>query len=75
MWSQTSQWRVAFALKYWNWGVDEWKKVMFTDESHFILKPSRWLTCRRADGTDCFSPTRKTVKHPPKIIKYLLNKY
>jgi transposase len=64
--------RVAFALKYRDWGVDEWKKVMFSDESHFILKPSRRLTCRRSVGTDRFSPkfTRKTVKHPPKIMAW-----
>jgi hypothetical protein len=58
--------RLAFAHQYGHWTVDDWKKVMFSDESHFELQFSRQVRCRRPQGSDRFSPhfTRKTVKHP-----------
>jgi hypothetical protein len=29
--------RLALCRRYWNWTVEDWKKVMFSDESHFEL--------------------------------------
>jgi hypothetical protein len=53
--------------------VEDWKKVMFFDESHFELRfaNSRGL-CRRLCGSDIFDPrfTKKTVKHLPKIVAW-----
>ena len=65
--------RVAFAMTYRHWTVDDWKLVMFSDESHFELNPgSRQQCCRRPQGSDRFAPqfTKKTVKHPPKIMAW-----
>ena len=65
--------RVAFAMAYRHWTVDDWKLVMFSDESHFELKAgSRQQRCRRPQGSDRFAPqfTKKTVKHPPKIMAW-----
>jgi hypothetical protein len=30
--------RLDFARRYQNWTVEDWKKVMFSDESHFELR-------------------------------------
>ena len=63
--------RLAFAREYRNWGVEEWKQVMFSDESLFVLRfGNQAHRCRRAKGSDRFTPefTRKTVKHPQKVM-------
>ena len=64
---------LAFAQCYGGWGIEDWKKVMFSDKSHFELRfaNSRRL-CRRPVGSDHFDPqfTRKTVKFPPKIMAW-----
>ena len=63
--------RLEFAREYGGWGVEEWKSVMFSDESHFELhlgpQPGR---CRRPLGSDRFASqfTQKTVKHPQKVM-------
>ena len=64
--------RVAFAHQYGHWTVEDWKKVMFSDESHFELQFARNFRCRRAVGSDRLDPryTRKTVKHPLKIMAW-----
>jgi hypothetical protein len=63
--------RLEFARRYEHWTVEDWKKVMFSDESHFELRTGHqgWR-CRRSKGSDWFDPkfTRKRVKHPPKIM-------
>ena len=44
---------------------------MFSDESHFELRfGGQERRCRRPRGSDRFAPqfTRKTVKHPPKVM-------
>ncbi len=51
--------------------AEEWKKVMFSDESHFELRfGNQSFRCRRAKGTVQFDLkfTRKRVKHPPKVM-------
>jgi hypothetical protein len=48
--------------------VDDWKRVMFSDESHFELRfGSQDPHCRRKKGSNLFAPefTFKTIKHPP----------
>jgi hypothetical protein len=49
----------------------EWKKVMFSNESHFELRfRNQSFCCSRAKGKDRFDPkfNRKKVKHPPKVV-------
>jgi transposase len=63
--------RLAFARAHQHWTVDDWKMVMFSDESHFFLwKGNRFQRCRRPRGSDRFADryTQKTVKFPPKIM-------
>jgi len=65
--------RLEFAEQYQHWTVKEWKKVMFCDESHFeLMAGDRVGRCRRAKGSDRYDPkfTRKTVKHPAKIMAW-----
>ena len=44
--------RLAFTQLYGGWGIEDWKKVMFSDESHFELRfaNSRRL-CRTTSST------------------------
>ncbi len=62
--------RISFCRQYGHWTAEEWKKVMFSDESHFELNTFRRGLCRRPVGSDRFDPryTRKTVKHPAKVM-------
>ncbi len=64
--------RLIFARQYGHWTVDDWKGVMFSDESHFELNTFRRQICRRPIGSDRFDPrfTRKTVKHPAKVMAW-----
>ena len=64
--------RLVFAHQYGHWTADDWKLVMFSDESHFELQFSRATRCRRPIGSDRFNPrfTRKTVKHAAKIMAW-----
>ena len=65
--------RLKFALAYQDWTVEDWKQVLFADESHFELMPqSRGSRCRRPVGSERFNPqfTVKTVKHPSKIMAW-----
>jgi transposase len=56
--------RIAFAKKYKDWTVDDWKKVIFSDESPFTLIPrSGKVYVRRRTGErflpECLKPTVK----------------
>jgi hypothetical protein len=65
--------RLEFARRYANWGVEEGKKVMFSDESHFELRfGNQNFCCRRSKGSNRFDPkfTRKRVKHPQKVMAW-----
>jgi hypothetical protein len=60
--------RLEFARLYGKWGLEERRKVMFSDESHFELRfGSRSWRCRRPVGSDRYAErfTMKTVKPPP----------
>ena len=61
--------RMAFAKAHEHWTVEDWGKVMFSDESHFkILRDSGNRKYRRPVGSNRYDAryTRKTVKHPDK---------
>ncbi len=65
--------RLAFYERYRNWTVEDWKKVMFSDESHF--EPTfgnKSSICRRPTGMDRLDPRfiKKSVKHPPKLMAW-----
>jgi hypothetical protein len=65
--------RLEFARRYQHWSVDDWKMVMFSDESHFELHfGNRRSRCRRPRNSDRFATqfTKKTVKHPPKVMAW-----
>ena len=51
--------------------MEDWKKVMFSNKSHFELSFGNQSTrVRRPWGSDRFDEkfTRKTVKHPKKVM-------
>ena len=63
--------RLEFAHEYAHWTTEDWKKVMFSDESHFeLLFGNQATRVRRPVGSDRFDKkfTRKTVKHPKKVM-------
>ncbi len=69
--------RLEFAYQYQHWVVEEWKKVMFCEESHFELRFDNQAThCRRLTGSDCSFPkfTRKMLKHPQKVVVWVFEK-
>ena len=61
--------RLAFCRKYQNWSVEQWNRVIFSDEAPFRLFGSSGRTLvRRRNGErfnkDCVVPT---VKHPETV--------
>jgi hypothetical protein len=65
--------RLECANAYRHWDEDDWKQVMFSDDSHFELRfGNQSSRCRRPAGSDPFSPkfTKKTVKHPQKVMAW-----
>jgi hypothetical protein len=65
--------RLAFCKHYRNLMVDDWKNVMFSDERN--LEPTfgnRTRLRRRPPGSYRLDPrfTRKTIKHPPKLVAW-----
>jgi transposase len=59
--------RYKWANKYKNWTKDQWRKVLFTDESHFFVQGQRSQHVRRSQGEklrDCHID--QYVKHPQK---------
>lgn len=59
--------RLAFAEKHRNWTVDDWKKVLWTDESTFCqFQKSGWGRVWRKPGEDFHEDCiAATVKHSP----------
>ena len=59
--------RLKWAKKYQNWTVTDWRKVHFSDESHFLIQGQRSQHVRRSIG----EPIREchidqSVIHPQK---------
>ena len=59
--------RLEFCRRYADWGVDEWKRVLFTDESNFLQYDCTPTVVRCPPGASPLNPryTTKTVKHSP----------
>ena len=56
--------RLAWAKKYQAWTIDQWKRVLWSDESGFQLFNSGRRYCRRRENEDLGpNKTVKTVKH------------
>ncbi|KAK9885164.1 hypothetical protein WA026_010674 [Henosepilachna vigintioctopunctata] len=59
--------RLAWVKKYRPWTVDDWKKVVFSDETHFFVQGYKSSVVRRSDG-ETLRPDhiQQTVKYPSK---------
>ena len=59
--------RLAWAKKYKNWTLDDWKKVLFSDEIHFVVGGKHVQYVRRSVG-ESVKPCHinQQVKHPAK---------
>lgn len=62
--------RLQFCKKYQHWTSEEWKKVMFSDESTFRLIRGTSKIVRRPRDASRYDPkyTVKTVKHPDSVM-------
>ena len=59
--------RLQWAKKYKSWTVDQWKKVMFSDESHFLVRGKHsQFVCKSAGEMLTSHHINESVKHPPK---------
>ena len=59
--------RLAWAKKYKNWTLDDWKKVLFSDETHFVMAGKHFQYVRRS-VEESVKPCHinQQVKHPAK---------
>lgn len=59
--------RIVWAKKYKGWTQDDWKNVLFSDESHFFVQGMRHQFVRRSDR-EPVSPAhiQQSIKHPVK---------
>ena len=57
--------------------MEEWKKVMWSDESNFYLFQDTRHTVRRPSDADSCDPKycRPTVKHPPHVMVWGCKSY
>ena len=61
--------RLAFAKKHVSWTVQQWEKVLFSDESTLQQFNSRKLFIRRPSGQRFNEKfTVQTMKHPPSVM-------
>ena len=62
--------RLAFCKKYCDWTVDQWKAVMFSNETSFQMFQASTRFVRRPIGTSPLNPrfTSATIKHPPFVM-------
>ncbi|KAK3887063.1 hypothetical protein Pcinc_008835 [Petrolisthes cinctipes] len=62
--------RIAFCNKYKHWTPEDWKKVMFSDESTFRLVRGVSQVVRRPKNVSRYDPkfTIKTTKHPESVM-------
>lgn len=59
--------RYKWGLKYKNWTKEDWRKVLFSDESHFYVHGQRSQYVRRSEGEKVRdSHIDHFVKHPQK---------
>ena len=55
--------RVKWAKKYKDWTENEWKKVLFSDESHFLVQGQHRHYVRRSEGE------KVTEQHINQMVK------
>lgn len=62
--------RLQFCRRYRHWTKEQWRGVMFSDESTFRMIRGSSQLVRRARGSDRYDPkfTVKTVKHPDSVM-------
>ena len=62
--------RISFCKKYLEWDLNDWKKVLWTDEATFFVSGSTDTRVYRPRGSDANLPqyTVKTVKHPAYVM-------
>ena len=67
--SEMKRKRLIWARKHRSWTVDQWKRVLFTDESHFIVQGTQTKYIRRSRN-EPLSPghVNQSVKHPAKVM-------
>ncbi|KAK8396087.1 hypothetical protein O3P69_005296 [Scylla paramamosain] len=63
--------RLAFVQKYSSWTLDEWRRVLWTDEATFRVSDTKGKVWRRK-GSDPHDPkfTAKSVKHPTSLMAW-----
>ncbi|KAK8388469.1 hypothetical protein O3P69_020451 [Scylla paramamosain] len=64
--------RLAFVQKYSSWTLDEWRRVLWTDEATFRVSDTKGKKVWRRKGSDPHDPkfTAKSVKHPPSLMAW-----
>ena len=62
--------RLAFAKKYSEWSVEQWKSVLWSDEATFTVQGCGYDRVYRRKGSDALDTkfTTKTVKHPDSVM-------
>lgn len=61
--------RLAWAKQYRSWTIEQWRKVLFTDESHFFVQGQQVRYVRRSSGDKLsYQHVNQTVKHPQKVM-------
>ena len=61
--------RLQWAKEYRHWGVEQWRKVLFSDETHFFVQGHQARYVRRSSD-EPISPlhVNQAVKHPQKVM-------
>jgi len=63
--------RLAWAKEHLNWTPDDWKKVIFSDESTFNIQNHAGNQYVRTRPHEAFNPQciLPTIKHPTSVMK------
>lgn len=64
--------RIEFCKSHRHWSIDDWKSVMFSDESTFLQHNCLPSVVRRLPGISPLNPryTQKTIKHSPGVMAW-----
>ena len=61
--------QVMWAQRYKDWTENEWKKVLFSNESHFLVQGQHRRYVRKSEGEKVTERhINQTVKHPQKMF-------
>jgi len=58
--------RYIWAKKYATWTAEDWRKVLFSDESHFLVQGQRSCYVRKSDNE------KLTTAHINQTVKHLI---